>query len=86
MITIPLELTEEQVGTIADALAARIGPQIGKRDAYSVDEVADRLNVSKATVIRRIHAGIIPTLPGISPMRIPADFVSRMMNQSPTNA
>lgn len=83
MITIPLNLTEEQVGSILDALASRIGPQVGNRDAYSVDEVAKRLDVSKATIIRRIHAGIIPTLPGISPMRIPADFVSRMMNQTP---
>lgn len=86
MITIPINLTDEQVDTITEALAARIGPAVGKRDAYSVDEVAKRLDVSKATIIRRIHAGIIPTLPGISPMRIPADFVSRMMQQTTPNA
>lgn len=85
MITIPIQLTAEQVDAIADAVAAKLGTK-GERDALSVDEVAARLGLSKATVMRRIHAGIIPTLPGISPIRIPADFVSRMMQQPTANA
>ena len=34
---------------------------------------------------RRINAKSIPTIPGIKPQRVPADYVARMMNQRQTN-
>lgn len=85
MITVPIQLTDEQFEALASAVVAKLGSQYGSRDGYSAQECADRLDISKATVIRRINAKSIPTIPGIKPQRVPADYVARMMNQRQTN-
>lgn len=85
MTTIPIQVTDELLAAITDAVVAKLGSQYGGRDGYSAQECADRLDISKATVIRRINAKSIPTIPGIKPQRVPADYVARMMNQRQTN-
>lgn len=85
MITVPIQLTAEQFDAITSAVVAELGSKFGSRDGYSADEVANRLGVSKATIIRRINAGSIPVIPHITPTRIPADYVERMMKHPSTN-
>ncbi len=80
-MTLTIQLTDEQLEQLTEALVAKIGPAVGKRDGYSAAEAAQRLGVSKATVTRRIAAGLIPTIPNVSPARVPADYVARMMTQ-----
>ncbi len=76
---IALELTDEQFSALADAVAQRMEGKSVNRDALSVPEVAARTGLSEPTIRRRIIAGTIPTVPGLTPTRVPADFISRMM-------
>lgn len=80
-MTITIQLTDEQLEQLTEALVAKIGPAVGKRDGYSAKETAQRLGLSKATVDRRISAGLIPTIPNVSPACVPADYVARMMTK-----
>ena len=61
---------------VVDQLAAIAGPR-----AYSVTQVAERLEVSEQTVYRLIAAGHLRTVPYLSPQRISAgaldEFLSR---------
>ena len=52
---------------VVDQLAASAGPR-----AYSVADVADRLDVSTSTVYRLIRDGRLPTVPNLTPPRISA--------------
>lgn len=81
MITIPLELSDEQIHAIAVEVAKIKG--LPDRDAFSINEVAERIGVSSLTVRRRVTAGIIPVLPGIKPPRIPANYVAQMLDHKP---
>lgn len=82
MITIQLQLSGEDEQRFLDQIAQRLNTQPAK-DGLSMEEAAERLGVSKATVWRRIKAGIIPVIPGVAPARVPTDFVSRMMATQP---
>jgi excisionase family DNA binding protein len=69
----PLDTLERAV---ADALANTLPgvidqlAQLGGPRAYSVAQVADRLEVSEATVRRLIDAGHLSTVPHLNPKRI----------------
>jgi excisionase family DNA binding protein len=52
---------------VVDRLAGLAGPR-----AYSVAQVAERLDVSDKTVYRLIGAGHLPTVPHLNPARIAA--------------
>jgi excisionase family DNA binding protein len=57
-----------------DRLAANAGPR-----AYSVAEVAERLDVSETTVRRLIDAGHLPTVPHLNPKRIAMAALDQFM-------
>jgi excisionase family DNA binding protein len=50
---------------VVDQLAAAGGPR-----AYSIAQVAERLEVSEQTVYRLIRAGRLSTVPHLSPLRV----------------
>jgi hypothetical protein len=78
-MTFTLELTAEQLDALADAVAARLAPASQGKVALSVADAAKATGLAKNTIRRRIEAGLIPTVPGLSPVRIPSDFIARMM-------
>jgi hypothetical protein len=78
-MTFTLELTKEQLDALAEAVAARLAPAATGKVALSVVDAAKATGLSKNTIRRRIEAGLIPTVPGFSPVRIPCDFIARMM-------
>lgn len=84
-MNLTIEVTDDLMAALTEALAAKLGPSIGSRDGYIPAEVAKRLDVSRATVNRRIMAGLIPIIPNITPARIPADYVSQMMQKQTLN-
>ncbi len=52
-----------------------------------IDEVADRLTVSRATTYRLIQRGLIPTVHIGTAVRVPADALDRwLQDQVATNA
>jgi excisionase family DNA binding protein len=74
-----IELTQEQV----DEIAAAIAGKLGKRDSSSaktltIRQAAARLNVAQDTVRRRVKAGIIPKVPCLGVVRIPAYAIDRL--------
>lgn len=73
-----IELSDSQLAKIADMVAAKLNG-----GTLTVGQVAKAFSVSTKTINRRIKAGIIPTLPGISPPRIPAAYVDGMLNPNP---
>lgn len=64
-----IDLVREALGDMAPV----------QKDALSVPEVAARTGLSEPTIRRRIKSGTIPTVPGLNPARIPANFINRMM-------
>ena len=64
-----LDLVREALGDMAPV----------QKDALSVPEVAARTGLSQPTIRRRIKSGAIPTVPGLNPARIPANFINRMI-------
>ena len=61
-----ITLTPEQESALAEKVAAilaeRHTPSPAPR-AYNVEEAANALGVAKATIRRRVAAGILPTVP-----------------------
>jgi len=63
-VTIALAAT---LPTVVDALAAMGGPR-----AYSVEQIAERLDVSRQTIYRLIRNGDLAAVPHLTPIRIAA--------------
>lgn len=78
---IEVEFTDTQLTQIAQRVALIL--RVGKSDTYSVKETAAKLGVIAKTVDRRIKAGLIPQLPNLKSVRIPAAFIDKLVN--PTN-
>lgn len=76
-----LELTAEQIDTLAEAVAAKLGTKRNSRDAVTVAEAAKRLGVSIDTIYRRVEAGTIPKVPNLGVIRIPASYFDRILNE-----
>ena len=76
------ELIRENMDVIVEELAKRTPKARSEKDALSVPEVAARTGLSKPTIHRRIKSGAIPTVPGLNPKRVPANFIDRMMNKT----
>jgi excisionase family DNA binding protein len=81
MLTLQLQITDEQMKSLADMIAERIA---GKSETttrpLTTKEAAARLGVSESTVIRRVHAGEFPRVPGVGRMLIPSAFIQRLSN------
>jgi excisionase family DNA binding protein len=60
---------------VVDELASIGGPR-----AYSVAQVAQRLDVSEATVYRLIEAGRLATVPHLSPTRIASSVLAEYLD------
>lgn len=73
-----LELTDDQLGEIADLVAQRMAPA---KAALTIPEAAEKLGVCDDTIRNRIRAGLIPTVPSIGrhAKRIPAAFIERAL-------
>jgi hypothetical protein len=76
------DMLRENVDIILEELAKRAPAAKSDKVALSVPEAAARAGLSETTIRRRVITGAIPTVPGLNPTRIPADFVDRMMNKS----
>jgi hypothetical protein len=76
------DMLRENVDIIVEELAKRAPAAAPVKVALSVSEVATRTGLSQPTIRRRVITGAIPTVPGLNPTRIPADFVDRMMNKA----
>jgi len=70
-VKVLLDLTDEQVDAIADRVADRIRKESAS-DVLTVGQAARRAQVSTETVRRWVRAGILPRLPGLRSIRIPA--------------
>ena len=82
-MTLTIQLNAEQLDQLAEIVASKLQARPAK-DALSIIEAAAKTGVSKDTIRRRIRAGLIPVVPGMNPVRIPSDFIARMM-QTPTH-
>ena len=77
------EMIRENFDLVEEELQKRgIGPAASSKKALSVPEVAAATGLSQPTIRRRILSKQIPTIPGLNPARIPADFVDRMMSKA----
>jgi hypothetical protein len=76
------DMLRENVDIILEELAKRAPAAKSDKVALSVSEVATRTGLSQPTIRRRVITGAIPTVPGLNPTRIPADFVDRMINKA----
>jgi len=79
-VTLTLQLTPDQLNELADAVARKLGSAAAEKsqDALTVAEAAKRLGVSRLTIYRRTQAGLIPTIPNLGVIRIPASVIDRM--------
>lgn len=80
-MTLTLELTPDQIDALADAVAAKLANAKSGGDALTVAEAAKRLGVSIDTIYRRVEAGMIPKVPSLGVIRIPAAAIERMLSQ-----
>jgi predicted transcriptional regulator of viral defense system len=73
VITIPLTLTDEQIGAIACRVAAELRerPPLVK-EFFTVKEAAAILQVSTVTIRRMLRAGLLDRIPHLDAIRIPA--------------
>jgi excisionase family DNA binding protein len=83
MTTTPLETSFERMvaDALADALPAVVDRLIatsGPR-AYTVHQVAERLEVSEQTVYRLIRAGDLAAVPHLSPVRVAATELTEFL-------
>lgn len=71
-------ITDALTRAITEALAASLPgvvnrlAEIGGPRAYSIPEVAERLDLSDTTVRKLIADGHLPTVPHLNPMRVAA--------------
>ena len=74
-----IELSEEQIGKIAVAVAAlqnqRPAPA-ASRGFYTVREAAAVMQVSEDTIYRMVEAGRLPRVPGMRSIRIPRSAIA----------
>lgn len=80
-MTLQVELSDEQLVQIANLVAVKI--RAGQATTYSKKEAAAVLGVSVKTIHRRIEAAIIPTIPNLGAVRIPAAFIDQLVNPHP---
>ena len=85
-----LEVKDDMLPTLARLIAATpgmaqmvAGELRGRKDTYTVAEMAEALDVDISTIRRRIKAGIIPTIPGVGALRIAATVVEKLLNPNP---
>lgn len=74
---VTLELTPDQVGALAEAVASILGS--GGKESLTTQEAAARLGLSRDTVLRRVKAGLIPSISGMGKVRIPAAHIDRLL-------
>jgi hypothetical protein len=80
-LILQLQLSDEQLSMIADSVARKL--RAGKDDSYSVAEVAAMMKVNPTTIRRRVEAQVYPKVPNLSPVRIPAAFIDRLLDPNP---
>jgi hypothetical protein len=78
--TLEVILSEKQLDLLADKIAKKM--RNAEASTYSIAEAAAVLGVCSKTVARRVEAGILPHLPNIRPIRIPAESIDRLLNPS----
>lgn len=79
-MTITLTLTDDQIDALATVVAERMRGTTTpspRPHFYTVPEVAKALRISTKTVRRRIDAGIIPRVPAVAAVRIPAAWLDQ---------
>lgn len=79
MNTITITLSDEMLEALATLVAAKVAGQPAK-SAYTAKEAALRVGVSRDTIERRVKAGLIPRVPGISKLLISAAALERFVN------
>ncbi len=81
MTGISIELTEEQIEAIVDAVEARLAKR--RLEAFeaplTVKEFADKVNLSERSVYRMVDDKEIERVSGISKILIPARELKRFM-------
>ena len=87
---ISIHINDELLPALAKLIAstpdmARMvaGELRGRKDTYTVAETAKALGVDISTIRRRIKAQVIPTVPGVGAIRVPAAFVEKLLNPNP---
>lgn len=75
------QLLRENSDVLREVMAEITPDKATAKAAYSVNEVAKLTGLSVATIHRRVTSGAIPTVPGLSPKRIPAKYLERMCNE-----
>lgn len=75
------QLLRENIDVLREVMAEMTTDKAAVKAAYSVNEVAKLTGLSVATIHRRVTSGAIPVVPGLAPIRIPANFLERMCNE-----
>ena len=81
MNTITLQLSDETMEALATLIAAKMGGGggNGRSGVYTVTQAAKRLQVCPDTIRRRVMAGVLPRIPGIGKMVIPASAIEKLI-------
>lgn len=75
---IEVRLDAAQLEELAGLIVAKLRPATDDDTPLDVAEAAEALGVSPSTIVRRIKAGVLPTVAGLGRTLIPAPAVRNM--------
>jgi len=70
----------EKLKELADAVNSSPKETAVQRDAYKVEEAAERLSTSKETIYKLVKRGLLETSLGLGDMRIPHRAIENYLN------
>lgn len=80
---VSMQLSDEQVGVIAMRVAEELRKKPAPtQDTYSINEAAKILGVSGMTIRRYIAADILPRVPNLYSVRVPANAIARLLSRA----
>ena len=85
-MNITISIPDEQLEMLATLIASKIGGKslggksLGGKDTYTCAEAAQRLGVHQETIRRQVKAGMIPRVPCLSKLIIPAVAIDNLVN------
>ena len=82
-IRIEVRLPDDQLAALAKLIAAEMATTKRDDKPFTAAELAKELGVCETTIIRRVKAGLIHSIPNIGKIRIPASELKRLTSTSP---
>ena len=80
MTTFPFRLHPDDLADLARLIAAETSP-IDRIKPYTAEEAAAALNISITTVYSRVKSGMLPSIPNLGRVRIPAKEMEKILKE-----